>query len=288
MDFVKHCRVKRADRMSLAKHDPADTGDIHTKESAVRLLERGIERLSAEQDRLFAQNTWSVLIILQAMDAAGKDSTVKHVMSGVNPQGCSVKSFKAPTAEELDHDYLWRSAKALPERGCIGIHNRSHYEEVIVTRVHPEILSRQQLPESARGPKIWQRRFREINRFERHLVDNGTIVLKFFLHVSKDEQRRRFLERMKEPEKYWKFQPGDVREREHWDEYMTAYEEVFRNTSTKWAPWFVIPADRKWFSRLAVAEIIVNTLADLKLRYPSVPDHARAEWRQLRKQLESE
>jgi PPK2 family polyphosphate:nucleotide phosphotransferase len=288
MDFVRHCRVKHADRMSLSKHDPADTGNVKNKESAVRLLERGIERLSAEQDRLFAQNKWAVLIILQAMDAAGKDSTVKHVMSGVNPQGCSVTSFKAPTAEELDHDYLWRSAKALPERGNIGIHNRSHYEEVIVTRVHPEILIRQRLPHPAGSPKFWRQRFREINRFERHLVDNGTIVLKFFLNVSKDEQKRRFLERMEEPEKFWKFQPGDVREREHWDEYMDAYQEVFRHTSTQWAPWYIVPADHKWFTRLAVAEIIVSTLADLKLKYPSVPDHERTEWRQLRKQLENE
>jgi len=288
MDFVKHCRIKHAGRMSLSKHDPADTGSIRGKKSAVRLLERGVERLSAEQDRLFAQNTWAVLIILQAMDAAGKDSTIKHVMSGVNPQGCFVTSFKAPTAEELDHDFLWRSVKALPERGSIGIHNRSHYEEVIVTRVHPEILDRQRLPQSARGPRIWRERFREINRFERHLVDNGTIVLKFFLHVSKEEQKRRFLERMEEPEKFWKFQPGDVRERERWDDYMDAYQEVFRHTSTKWAPWYVVPADHKWFTRLAVAEIIVKTLADLKLEYPTVPPHARAEWRELRKQLEQE
>jgi PPK2 family polyphosphate:nucleotide phosphotransferase len=288
MDFVKHCRVKRADRVSLARFDPGDIGDVRSKTKAQGLLERGIDRLAAEQDRLFAQNTCAVLIILQAMDAAGKDSTIKHVMSGVNPQGCSVHSFKAPTTEELDHDYLWRSAKALPERGCIGIHNRSHYEEVIVTRVHPEILARQRLPAEARGPKVWQRRFREINRFERHLVDNGTIVLKFFLHVSKDEQRRRFLERMKSPEKFWKFQPGDVREREHWDDYMAAYEDVFRHTSTKWAPWFIVPADHKWFTRLAVAEIIGDTLANLKLRYPAMPDHARADWRALKKELENE
>jgi PPK2 family polyphosphate:nucleotide phosphotransferase len=209
-------------------------------------------------------------------------------MSGVNPQGCEVHSFKAPSHEELDHDYLWRAVKALPERGRIGIHNRSHYEEVIVTRVHPEFLDRQQLPKSTRGPGLLKRRFEEINSFERHLVDNGTVVLKIFLHVSRDEQKRRFLERIEEPEKFWKFQPADVAERAHWDDYMAAYEDVFRHTSTEWAPWYVIPADHKWFTRLAVAAILRDTLVDLKLSYPKVPDDVRAQFKAAKRQLERE
>jgi PPK2 family polyphosphate:nucleotide phosphotransferase len=219
------------------------------------------------------------------MDAAGKDSTIKHVMSGVNPQGCQVFSFKRPSDEELDHDYLWRSVKALPERGRIGIHNRSYYEEVIIARVHPEVLARQQLPRETIDKGIWQRRFREINRFERHLTDNGTRVLKFFLNVSKDEQRRRFLKRLDEPEKYWKFSAADVKERAHWKAYMRAYQDALRHTSTKWAPWYVVPADHKWFTRLAVAEIIVRALDDLKSQFPEVPASVRAEFERLKKQL---
>jgi PPK2 family polyphosphate:nucleotide phosphotransferase len=285
MDFVKHCRVKPHRRVELALLDPADTGDIATKAKAKTLLRRGVERLGAAQQQLYAQDRWALLVVLQGMDAAGKDGTIKHVMSGVNPQGCQVVSFKAPSQEELDHDYLWRSVKALPARGCIGIHNRSHYEEVLVTRVHPEMLARQRVPAVTRPSHVWRRRFREINQFERYLVDNGIMVLKFFLHLSREEQRRRFLERLDEPEKYWKFQPADIRERAYWDQYMSAYEQVFRHTSTKHAPWFIVPADRKWFTRLAVAEIICETLAGLKLQYPTVPDSVRAEWQRARAQL---
>jgi|SRR5579862_2247916 len=285
MDFARHCRVKRG-RVSMKRYDAADTGSIR-KTKAERLLAHGVERLAEQQNLLYAEHRWGLLVILQGMDAAGKDSTIKHVMSGVNPQGCSVHSFKKPTSEELSHDFLWRTVQALPARGYIGIHNRSHYEEVIVTRVHPELLAPEALPPSAmRG--IWTRRFRDINRFERHLVDNGTIVLKFFLHISKDEQRKRFLDRLEEPEKFWKFEPGDVRERERWPDYMRAYEDVLRQTNTSWAPWFVVPADHKWFMRLAVAEIIIDALEKLKLRYPPVPQDVRAQWRKLKKQLESE
>jgi PPK2 family polyphosphate:nucleotide phosphotransferase len=284
MNYTKRFRVAPRSRVSLGALHPADTADA-TKAGAKRLLARSLERLADAQDRLYAQDTWALLLVFQAMDAAGKDSIIKHVMSGVNPQGCQVFSFKAPSAEELDHDYLWRSAKALPERGRIGIHNRSYYEEVLIVRVHPEILAGEKLPAAARGKDLWRRRFREINRFERYLVDNGTIVLKFFLHVSKDEQRRRFLKRLEDPEKNWKFRPADVRERARWDDYMAAYEDVLRHTSSAWAPWFVIPADHKWFTRLAVAEIICDTLADLRLHYPPVPANLRAEWKKLKAAL---
>jgi len=287
MDYRSRFRVTPGRRVRLSELDPADTARMR-KEDAQGKLAEGIEGLASEQDRLYAQNSWAVLMLLQAMDAAGKDSTIKHVMSGINPQGCQIYSFKAPSHEELDHDYLWRATLALPERGRIGIHNRSHYEEVIVTRVHPELLDREQLPKSTRGPSLWKRRFEAINNFERHLVENGTLVLKIFLHVSKDEQRRRFLERIEEPEKFWKFQPADVAERAHWDDYMAAYEDVFRHTSTDWAPWYVIPADHKWFTRLAVAAILRDTLVDLKLSYPKVPDEVRAQFKAAKRQLQGE
>jgi len=287
MNYTGRYRVKPGSRLSLAAIDPGDTGTIR-KADAKRLLAASLERLTESQERLYAQDTWSLLIMFQAMDGAGKDSTIKHVMSGVNPQGCQVFSFKAPSAEELDHDYLWRSVKALPERGRIGIHNRSYYEEVLVVRVHPEILAGEKLPDSARGPRVWQRRFREINRFERYLVDNGTLVLKFFLHVSKEEQRQRFLKRLDEPEKHWKFSAADLKERARWGDYMAAYEDALRHTSTAWAPWFVIPADHKWFTRLAVAEIICDALAGLKLRYPEVPAAVRAEFKKLRTALQKD
>jgi len=283
MDYAKRFRVVHG--FSLDTFDPDDTADVKNKARALQLLDRGILRLADGQERLYAQNTWALLVIFQAMDAAGKDSTIKHVMSGVNPQGCQVFSFKRPSDEELDHDYLWRSVKALPERGRIGIHNRSYYEEVLVVRVHPQILAGEQLPSETVDKRIWQRRYREINRFERYLTDNGTRVLTFFLHVSKDEQRKRFLKRLEEPEKYWKFQPGDVKERAHWDDYMDAYEEALRHTSTKWAPWYVVPADHKWFTRLAVADIIVRTLDDLRVRFPSVSASVRAEFAKLKKDL---
>jgi PPK2 family polyphosphate:nucleotide phosphotransferase len=258
---------------------------VHGRVQGTALLAQGIERLSDLQERLYAQDQWALLVVFQAMDAAGKDGTVKHVLTGVNPRGIRVVSFGAPSKEELDHDYLWRTVKALPERGCIGIHNRSHYEEVIATQVHPEILARQRIPDATRVPDLIRRRYREINRFERYLVDNGTIVLKFFLHVSKHEQWRRLVERMEEPDKYWKAQAGDLRERLHWAEFMRTYEDVFYWTSTAHAPWFVIPADRKWYAWLAVAEIIGETLGRLNLQYPQTPDSVKAEWEKAREEL---
>jgi len=287
MRYADRYRIRPRSRVVLAKRDPAETGKV-SKAEAKRLLDRSLEHLADAQERLYAQDTWSLLLVFQAMDAAGKDSTIKHVMSGVNPQGCQVFSFKAPSDEELDHDFLWRSARALPERGRIGIHNRSHYEEVLVVRVHPEFLERQKVPLVKDGKELWKRRFREINDFERHLVENGTVVLKFFLNVSKDEQRRRFLDRLDRPDKHWKFSASDVHERAHWDAYMAAYEDVFRHTSTPWAPWFVVPADHKWYTRLVVAEIVCETLDAMDLRFPKVPKDVREEWKKLRAALAKE
>lgn len=251
-------------------------------------LQAGIEQLAYYQDVLYAQNTYALLIIFQAMDAAGKDGVIKHVMSGVNPQGCQVYSFKAPSDEELDHDYLWRSFKALPERGRIGIFNRSYYEETLVVRVHPEILAKQQLPAEARNDRIWQQRFEEINNFERYLFNNGIITLKFFLNVSKEEQKKRFLARINKPEKNWKFSVNDVKERGFWDDYMQAYEDVFTHTSTEWAPWHIIPADHKWFTRLAVAYFIDEKLRSLNLAYPTVSEARRQELLKVKELLEAE
>jgi PPK2 family polyphosphate:nucleotide phosphotransferase len=264
-------------KISLKDYDPEWTAHIRDKKEATELLQRGVKQLAQQQDRLYAQDTYAVLLIFQAMDAAGKDGTIKHVMSGVNPQGCQVFSFKAPSAEERDHDYLWRSMKALPERGRIGIHNRSYYEEVLVTRVHPKILESQQLPKRAKNKKIWEDRFDHINNFEKYLVENGIIVIKFFLNVSKKEQKKRFLERIDMPEKNWKFSVADARERTFWKDYMRAYEEVFSHTSTKWAPWHIVPANNKWFMRLAVAAIIYQTLEDLELKYPKVTKEHKKE-----------
>jgi PPK2 family polyphosphate:nucleotide phosphotransferase len=233
-------------------------------------------------------NAHAVLIIFQAMDAAGKDSTIKHVMSGINPQGCQVHSFKAPSTEELNHDYLWRCSKALPERGKIGIFNRSYYEEILVTRVHPEILEQRSLPANLIDKDVWQRRFEEINNFEKHLVNNGTIILKFFLNVSKEEQKERFLERIDRPEKNWKFSVDDAKERALWDDYMTVYEDMFNHTSTKYAPWYIIPADHKWFTRLTVAAIIYTQLKELNLQYPTVSEEKHQELLQARKVLEEQ
>jgi PPK2 family polyphosphate:nucleotide phosphotransferase len=239
-------------------------------------VKANVELLSKLQDKLYAQDRYSLLIIFQAMDAAGKDGVIKHVMSGVNPQGCEVTSFKTPSTEELDHDYLWRTVKALPRRGEIGIFNRSHYEEVLITRVHPEILQRQKLPPSALEGDIFQKRYESINNFENHLVENGTMVLKFFLNLSKKEQARRFLARVENPDKNWKFSDADYAERQHWDHYQEAYETCISNTSTPHAPWFVIPADHKWFTRLAVSEAIVRSLSLLPLEYPVVtPEHKK-------------
>jgi PPK2 family polyphosphate:nucleotide phosphotransferase len=274
-------------KISLKDHPSEWTA--HLKKDAARdLLAEGIEKLAIQQDMLYAQDTYAILLIFQAMDAAGKDGTIKHVMSGINPQGCQVFSFKAPSAAERDHGYLWRSSNALPERGRIGIHNRSHYEEVLVARVHPEILEAQRLPEDCKTKHIWKDRFTQINDFERYLFDNGTIPIKFFLNVSRAEQKRRFLERIDQPEKNWKFSINDASERARWDDYMEAYEDVFTHTSTKHAPWYLVPADNKWFTRVAVAEIIQHTIKGLKLRYPTISDARRKELLQARKLLLAE
>jgi PPK2 family polyphosphate:nucleotide phosphotransferase len=275
-------------KVSLKRYDPEWTGSVKDKKRAAEALQEGVKQLAIQQDRLYAQDTYALLVIFQAMDAAGKDGTIRHVMSGINPQGCQVFSFKAPSAEERDHDYLWRSVKALPERGRIGIHNRSYYEEVLVARVHPEIIESQQLPPGSVGKDVWKRRFREINDFERHLVDNGIVVLKFYLNVSKKEQKRRFLERLDLPEKNWKFSVNDAKERSHWKDYMKAYEDTFTHTSTKHAPWYIIPADNKWFMRLAVAAIMHETMDQLKLRYPVVSKEKKLELDKVRELLLSE
>jgi len=246
------------------------------KPRAKEALAIGVEALADLQDKLYAQDKWAVLLIFQAMDAAGKDGTIKHVLSGVNPQGCQVYSFKSPSAEDLDHDYLWRCMKSLPNRGHIGIFNRSYYEETLVVRVHPEFLAKQRVPPALVTKRIWKERFQDIRSFERYLVRNGIVVVKFFLHVSKKEQKRRFLERAQEPEKNWKFSGSDMAERDHWDKYQDAYEDMIRNTATKHSPWYVVPADNKWFTRLVVAAAVVDTLASLDLAYPQV-DKARLE-----------
>lgn len=275
-------------KIRLKDYDPGFTAEFESKEDALTQLREDVLRLAEYQDVLYAQDTYALLIIFQAMDAAGKDGAIKHVMSGVDPQGCQVFSFKAPSSEELDHDYLWRNMRALPERGRIGIFNRSYYEEVLVVRVHPEILSAQRLPPEAKEKNIWKKRFEEINDFEHYLVRNGIVVLKFFLHVSKEEQKRRFLKRITTPEKNWKFSVSDVKERAFWDEYMKAYEEVFNHTSTSWAPWHIIPADHKWFTRAAVADIIVAKLKSLNLKYPVVTEAHRQELLKAKELLENE
>jgi PPK2 family polyphosphate:nucleotide phosphotransferase len=284
---VRNTIVPPGKKIDLQDYDPADTGKFENKESAQIKLAAGVLQLAEYQNILYAQNKFSVLIIFQAMDAAGKDSTIKHVMSGVNPQGCQVFSFKSPSTEELDHDYLWRIHKCLPERGRIGIFNRSYYEETLIVRVHPELLAVQQLP-AFDLKHIWQQRFQEINDFERYLTNNGTVIIKFFLHVSKAEQKKRFLERIDEPEKHWKFSAGDVKERAHWDDYQSAYTDVFNHTSTKAAPWYIIPADRKWFTRLAVADIICSRLQQLDLAYPQITTEQRAQLLAAKKMLEQE
>ena len=265
-------RVDGGKHFGLKDYDPADTGHWKSKEHAVDALEKGITRTAELQDMLYAQNNWALLLIFQAMDAAGKDGAIKHVMSGVNPQGCQVYSFKAPSEQELQHDFLWRTTRNLPERGHIGIFNRSYYEEVLVVRVHPEILKNERTPPRLVGKKIWEERFEDIRCFERHMARNGTAIRKFFLNVSKKEQKKRFLERLEEPEKNWKFSPNDVKERECWDDYQAAYEDMIRNTATEHAPWYVVPADNKWFTRLVISTVIVDTLESLKLSYPKVPD----------------
>lgn len=281
--------VKAGSEPDLSDHPTDFTGDYTDKADAVRNLEENVQRLRKLQDVLYAQDRYSLLVIFQAMDAAGKDGAIEHVMSGVNPQGCHVVSFKQPSSEEQDHDFLWRCQKALPERGKIGIFNRSHYEEVLVVRVHPEILQSSQLPRELKEDKnIWKKRFGHIRDWEQHLSENGTHILKFFLNVSKKEQKRRFLDRIDEPEKNWKFSMGDVRERAHWKEYMNAYREALGATSTDAAPWYIIPADKKWFTRLAVSEIIVKKLESMDLHYPIVTEEHKLDLIEARKALESE
>jgi len=266
----KSYRVDDGKHFRLKEFDSADTGHWDSVEEAKEQLQKDIKRMEELQDKLYAQDRWSVLLIFQAMDAAGKDGTIKHVMSGVNPEGCQVHSFKAPSQAELQHDFLWRTTQALPERGHIGIFNRSYYEEVLVVRVHPPVLESQLVPPSLITKDIWKERFEDINCFERHMGRNGTVVRKFFLHLSKKEQKRRFLSRLDEPEKHWKFSAGDIQERESWDDYQEAYEDMIRHTASKQAPWYVVPADNKWFTHLVVAAAIVQTLEELDLCYPKV------------------
>ncbi len=286
--LIEKLIVPPGKKISLGKHyDPAWVPPGLSKKEAASRLDEGIRLLAEYQDRLYAQDKYAILVIFQAMDAAGKDGTIKHVMSGLNPQGCQVYSFKAPSAEELDHDYLWRCFRALPERGRIGIFNRSYYEEVLVVRVHPEILGRQHLPSQYLDKEIWTRRFEDINNFEKYLVHNGIVVLKFFLNVSRAEQKRRFLQRIELAEKNWKFSSADARERAFWDNYMKAYEDAFNRTSTTWAPWYIVPADNKWFTRLAVAEVIHETMKGLDLAYPAVDRVQRLELRRARRLLKN-
>jgi len=288
--LVDPYRITKGKRFRLKDFDPADTGGLGSdrKPMARRFLEKGVQWLAEEQDKLYAQDRHSLLLVFQAMDAAGKDGTIRHVMSGVNPQGCQVFSFKQPSMEELDHDYLWRCQKCLPERGRIGIFNRSYYEEVLVVRVHRELLGRQKLPPGLVTRGIWKERLDDIAGFERYLARQGTTVLKFFLHVSRKEQKRRFLERLERPEKNWKFFPADIGERRHWDDYMAAYEDAIRRTATRGAPWYVVPADNKWYTRLVVAAAIAEALWKLDLAYPGIDEARRKEIAAARKALMGE
>ncbi len=288
-NFVRPYQVTDGRRFRLKKWDPADTAQLtEDKKRAKEILATGVKALADLQDKLYAQDRWGVLLIFQAMDAAGKDGTIKHVMSGVNPQGCQVYSFKSPSAEELDHDFLWRTTKSLPERGRIGIFNRSYYEEVLVVRVHPEYLAKQTLPPRLVTREIWKERFESIAEFERHLARNGMVVLKFFLNVSRKEQKKRFLERLDLPEKNWKFSESDAKERQHWKDYMAAYEDAIRATARPWAPWYIVPADNKWFTRLLVAGAIIDAMAKLDLAYPEVGPEKKKELKAARALLESE
>lgn len=296
-EIIKRCgkhaapyRVDGGKKFQLKDHDPGDTGHLHEsdKERAKKDMERSVEAMVALQERLYAQDKWAVLLIFQAMDAAGKDGVIKHVMSGINPQGCQVYSFKSPSNEELDHDYLWRCTKSLPERGRIGIFNRSYYEEVLVVRVHPEILKKQKLPTELITKHVWKERYEDIRNFEQHLARNGVAICKFFLNVSRDEQKRRFLDRLENPDKQWKFSSADARERQCWTDYMAAYEETIQATATKSAPWYVLPADHKWFTRYIAAAAIVETLGALHLKFPEVDDAKKAELAQVDKLLRKE
>jgi PPK2 family polyphosphate:nucleotide phosphotransferase len=287
--YVRPFRVVSGKGFQLKDFDPADTGGLQIdKLEAANLLQGGSEWLATEQDMLYAQDRWSLLLIFQAMDAAGKDGTIKHVMSGVNPQGCQVFSFKQPSAEDLDHDFLWRSVTRLPERGRIGIFNRSYYEEVLVVRVHKELLEPQKLPPELVTERIWDERLADIARFEEYLSRQGVVVLKFFLNVSKEEQKKRFMSRLDRPDKHWKFSPSDVRERRYWHDYMHAYEAAIQATAAPHAPWFIVPADNKWFTRLVVAGAIVEAVDNLELHYPTVGDATKAELAAARTELEAE
>jgi PPK2 family polyphosphate:nucleotide phosphotransferase len=287
-EFIEPFRVKPGSKVRLPRDfDPRYTSSVK-KEQATELLQQGVEWLSEFQMRLAAQDTWSLLVIFQAMDAAGKDGTIRHVMSGVNPQGVEVTSFKVPSELERDHDYLWRAALRLPARGMIGIFNRSYYEETLVVRVHPSILASQKLPKRSKGRDVWQRRFREINDWERYLTDNGTKIVKLFLNVSKEEQKGRFLDRIDEPESNWKFSASDARERQYWDDYQKAFADMLSNTSTPWAPWHVIPADRKWFMRLAAAAVILDALMEIDPKFPVPTPEARADMLKAKEELLAE
>jgi len=282
-------KITEGKQFHLKDIDPGDTSGAPgvDKESAKEALKKGIKAIAKLQDRLWAQDRWSVLMIFQAMDAAGKDGAIKHVMSGINPQGCEVTSFKVPTATDLDHDYLWRCNLKLPERGRIGIFNRSYYEEVLVVKVHPGILLGQKLPEELNGKEIWEQRYQDIRNYEHYLARNGTVILKFFLHLSREEQKKRFLERIEDPDKNWKFSAGDAKERAFWTDYMDAYEEMIRETATKHAPWYVVPADNKWYTRLVVAAALIDALESLDLQYPKVNEAKLEELEAVRKELEN-
>lgn len=285
---VKWFLAPHKKEINLKDYDTSFTGKFKGKEEAQQKLQDDISEMAHLQDILYASNKYGLLLIFQAMDAAGKDGTIKHVMSGINPQGCEVYSFKAPSQQELDHDYMWRCMKCVPEKGRIGIFNRSYYEEVLVVKVHPELLKYQNLREKDFNDAFWNKRYEDINNIEKYLVNNGIVILKFFLNVSKNEQKKRFLERINKEDKNWKFSASDVKEREHWDDYRIAYEKMFSKTSTEYAPWYIIPADKKWFTRAAVADIIVNTLKDLKLEYPRVSDEHKAELQNIKIELEKE
>ena len=283
--IAKPYRITNGEKFRLKDYDPADTGGMKDKKKALKILEKSVQLLSHLQEKLYAQDEWAALLIFQAMDAAGKDGAIKHVMSGINPEGCDVTSFKAPSHRELNHDYLWRTHNVIPERGKIGIFNRSYYEEVLVVRVHDELLNAEHLPKEIVGKDIWQDRYQDINNFEKYLTRNGVVILKFFLHLSKDEQKKRFLERLEMPEKNWKFSMDDVKERAHWKDYQKAYEVMIQNTATERAPWYVIPADNKWFTRLAVAAAIIDTLDSLDLQFPEVDKEKKKELAKVREAL---
>jgi PPK2 family polyphosphate:nucleotide phosphotransferase len=282
----KPYRIDHGKKFRLRDFDPGDTDGVRSKNHAQELLDKGIAEMALWQDKLYAQQQWALLLIFQAMDAAGKDSVIKHVMSGVNPQGCQVYSFKQPSTEELNHDYLWRTMQRVPERGRIGIFNRSYYEEVLVVRVHPDILAKERIPPRLVGKNVWQDRFEDVHAFERYLSRNGVVIRKFFLNVSKEEQKKRFLARLDEPEKNWKFSAADVHEREYWDDYMQAYEEMIQKTASPHAPWYVVPADHKWYTRLIVAAAVVEALEGLKLSYPRLSASERKDLDGARRVLE--